>query len=213
MSKCQITDFFRKNSDEKRQRGNSDDVRPTSSQDIPSCSKTTSDTESSVAQKHWCWRDKWQAKFPWLDKNQDEKEVLAICKWCTDMGKQNVFVSPGSHNLQHSVFKGHQTSPDHLLAAESWHTRKKGFTIQKQMERAQAAEDGRDANDPGKTALMRIIFCVAKNALPLNQVNNLMELQVCACLTIVCSCSCTMGAVTWGLLPNCEKSGCSLHQK
>lgn len=105
---------------------------------------------------------------------QTSRWQVSFGKWCMDMNKQNAFASPGSRNLQHSAFKRHQTNFDHILTAESWHRRMQGFTIQKQRE--QATEADRNANDPGKTALLRTILCVAKKAFSLNQENNLMKL-------------------------------------
>ena len=62
------------------------------------------------------WRASWMKQYPWPEKvigPRDDVDVLAVCHWCREAGKQNVFIT-GSRNLKVSAFMRHETrKPDH----------------------------------------------------------------------------------------------------
>ena len=57
------------------------------------------------------WQASWMKQYPWLEKKvigpRDDVDVLAVCRWCREAGKQNAFATES--NLKVSAFTRHET--------------------------------------------------------------------------------------------------------
>jgi len=103
--------------------------------EIQNCAKVAR-TDSSDATLSKCkkvcdaWLSVWSQNFPWIDKIDYDGQTRAICHWCKECGKVNSMATTGSSNLQSSAFSRHETSRDHLLAAEAHHAKQRKATVQ-----------------------------------------------------------------------------------
>jgi hypothetical protein len=46
------------------------------------------------------WKSEWKRTFPWLEKNEKDGNLLAICAWCKASKRSNSMATVGSPNLQ-----------------------------------------------------------------------------------------------------------------
>ena len=127
------------------------------------------------------WQASWMKQYPWLEKvigPRDDVDVLAVCRWCREAGKQNVFIT-GSSNLKVSAFTRHETrNPDHTVLVLGQAARNQGTTIDTVLTKLREQEARRAAEgDVALEAQFRMMYSIVKSGQPINQFNTICELQ------------------------------------
>ena len=128
------------------------------------------------------WEASWMKQYPWLQKKiigpRDDVDVLAVCCWCREAGKQNAF-STRSSNLKVSAFMRHETrNPGHTVLVLGQAARNQGATIETILTKLCEQEARRAAEgDLALEAQFRMMYSIVNSGQPINQFNTICELQ------------------------------------
>ncbi|KAL3885404.1 hypothetical protein ACJMK2_025467 [Sinanodonta woodiana] len=130
--------------------------------EIQNCAKVAR-TDSSDATLSKCkkvcdaWLSVWSQNFPWIDKIDYDGQTRAKCH-C-------------------STFSRHETSRDHLLAAEAHHAKQRKATVQHLVEDQKQQKLEGDC-DSTKEAQFNTFYYIVKEGQTLNQYNKVIALQI-----------------------------------
>ena len=116
--------------------------------------------------------ERWKKSFPWLEvfrPNQNETTRLK-CSVCRELKKSNVMALDGSHNIQYSTVKKHNDSTEHKDS-------KKKMLQNKMIEEADPEPCSESICHTDDEVLFRTVYCVAKEELPSEKVNPILQLQ------------------------------------
>lgn len=83
-----------------------------------------------TSRKRDAWQQGWERTFPWLEKNEKDGQVRALCSWCRQSNRTNSMATTGSPNLQVSTFSRHESTRDHLFSVQARRAKDKRATVQ-----------------------------------------------------------------------------------
>ncbi|KAH3753467.1 hypothetical protein DPMN_188104 [Dreissena polymorpha] len=118
---------------------------------------------------------KWKKAFPWLTIVDIDGEVNRLkCAYCTQFNLKNVWSAEGTPYIQRSSVERHNESKDHVSAAKLFLSRNLDISIETECNETETYDGNVSEQD---VFLLRTIYSLAKNEIPSERVNDMLELQ------------------------------------
>ena len=125
--------------------------------------------------------EKWKGMYSWLLLSHDENENTRLkCDVCSQYNIKSVWASEGTPNIQKSAIERHSLSVEHAKACKLSLQDKCAESL---LQDSDGSADQAEPTDPDK-CLIRTVYTLMKNDIPLEKVNAILELQHCNGLKI-----------------------------
>ncbi|XP_060596481.1 zinc finger protein 862-like [Ruditapes philippinarum] len=114
--------------------------------------------------------EKWKQNYPWLIVSTMHEKKTLKCKLCSEFKTSTIWAKDGTTNIQKSTLDRHNECDPHIEACK--------LSIKKlDMELAPENKLEKGKIDNADVYLMRTVYMVMKEELPLDKVNAILELQ------------------------------------